>query len=120
MPTGAIKKINADGNVFLSTPEETASGANGIYDVEHQEIRLNTNVVLTRGQNVLKGDKLTYNFATGHSMLNGGGGDESNPDKVSNGRVRALFVPSGKETDKDKNKKKETSSEEQDEDKGDQ
>ena len=86
----AIKKINADGNVFLTTADETASGASGTYDVEHQEIVLNDHVVLTRGQNVLKGDHLTYNFATGKSKITSAAGSQ---DGKSTGRVRALFVP---------------------------
>ena len=97
---GAIKKIEAEGSVFLATPEETASGANGVYDVEHQEIHLNGNVALTRGKNILKGDKLTYNFATGRSVINGGGGDAPAGGKGKE-RVRALFVPeSNKSNDK--------------------
>ena len=97
---GAIKKIAADGNVFLSTPDETASGANGVYDVEHQEIRLNDHVVLTRGKNILKGDKLTYNFATGRSLISSGAGDVKEGGKKE--RVRALFVPeSSKDSGKD-------------------
>jgi len=91
-PEAAIKKIDAEGEVFLSTPMETASGAKGVYDVEHQEIRLTDRVVLTRGSNVLKGDKLTYSFATGKSILTGGG---ETTDGGKKERVRALFVPEG-------------------------
>jgi len=87
----AIKKIDAKGSVFLSTPEETASGATGTYDVENQEILLSNNVVLTRGKNVLKGDHLTYNFATGKSKLTGG--DAPAAGGKTSGRVHALFVP---------------------------
>lgn len=88
---GAIRKINAEGNVFLSTPEETASGAQAVYDVDGQEIHLNNHVVLTRGQNTLKGEHLIYNFATGKSRITGGDQGSKN-----NGRVRALFVPDKK------------------------
>jgi lipopolysaccharide export system protein LptA len=92
---GAIKKIEATGNVFLSTPEETASGATGIYDVANDMIHLKNSVVLTRGQNVLKGDKLDYNFATGKSVITGGVSAQG-ADGKSGGRVRALFVPDDK------------------------
>ena len=90
---GAIKKIDADGNVFLSTPEETASGAKGIYDVKHHEIHLSGSVVLTRGQNVLKGDKLVYNFDTGKSILAGGRERQVAAGRIGKQRVHALFVP---------------------------
>lgn len=87
----AIKKIVAEGGVFLSTPEETASGTSGVYDVAGQQINLNDNVVLTRGKNVLKGDTLTYNFTTGKSKISGG--NVASPAGKNGGRVRALFVP---------------------------
>ena len=93
----SIKKIDVEGNVFLSTAEETASGARGNYDVINQEIHLHDNVVLTRGQNVLKGDELTYNFGTGRSIINGGEVAEQGASKGKT-RVRALFVP--EKTDK--------------------
>jgi len=89
--TGAIQKIDADGNVFLSTQDETASGATGTYDVEHHEIHLNNDVILTRGKNVLKGDHLVYNFDTGKSVLTSDAGPKSG--EKSKERVRALFVP---------------------------
>ena len=91
-PNNAIKKIDVDGNVFLSAPEETASGLTGNYDVEHQQIYLNNNVVLTKGKNVLKGEHLVYDLNTGKSKLIGG--DNGAVDK--NGRVHALFVPEDK------------------------
>lgn len=86
----AIKKIEVEGGVFLSTPEETASGTSGIYDVAGQKIHLNNNVVLTRGKNVLKGDKLVYNFETGVSTVTSAGTVTEGGTKQ---RVRALFVP---------------------------
>ena len=91
----AIKRIEVHGNVFLATPEETASGDNGTYDVENHQILLNTNVVLTRGQNVLKGSKLVYDFNTGKSVITGGAGAAAQPGQPTqtSGRVRALFVP---------------------------
>lgn len=87
---GAIDKIEVTGNVFLSTPQETASGETGLYDVKNQMIHLNNHVVLTRDKNVLKGDKLTYNFTTGKSVITGGATTTTSGGKE---RVRALFVP---------------------------
>lgn len=98
-----VKKIDVDGNVFLSTPEETASGAKGDYDVVGEEIHLQDNVVLTRGKNVLKGNALTYNFKTGHSVITGGAVAEAGASKGKE-RVRALFVPE-KEAEKKTEKK---------------
>ncbi len=91
----SIKKIDVDGNVFLSTPDETAGGARGNYDVIGQEIHLQENVTLTRGKNVLKGNNLTYNFASGRSVISGGDVAEQGTSKGKQ-RVRALFVPDDK------------------------
>lgn len=91
-----IRKIDAVGSVFLSTPEETASGARGVYDVEKHAIHLNDNVVLTRGKNVLKGDKLTYNLDTGKSVITGGAQATTPKNGKGKDRVRALFIPDEK------------------------
>lgn len=96
---GAIRKIEVEENVFLSTPTQTASGANGVYDVEHQEIILNGNVVLTKDKNTLKGDRLTYDMNTGKSVIS----SDNQPVATTTAadgkkpRVRALFVPDKKE-----------------------
>ncbi len=94
----SIRKIEVEGSVFLSTPEETASGLTGVYDVENHEIRLNDNVVLTRAKNVLKGDHLVYNLETGKSVVTGGAtAAEQTAAPGRKERVRALFVPENKE-----------------------
>lgn len=90
----AIDKIEVQGNVFLSSPEETASGASGTYDVTREEVVLINNVVVTRGQNVLKGDRLTYNLGTGKSVISSAGATQETGKKQ---RVRALFVPGSEE-----------------------
>jgi len=83
-PGGAVSRIEAEGNVFVSSPQETAQGAAGIYDVLRKEIVLTGQVVLTRGDNVIRGDRLVLNLASGQSRVEGGG---------TGGRVRGLFLP---------------------------
>jgi lipopolysaccharide export system protein LptA len=82
---GRISRIEADGQVHFATPTESARGKLGTYDVEGRTITLTGGVVLTRGDNVLRGNRLELNLATGRSKLfgDGEGGD----------RVRGLFVP---------------------------
>jgi len=94
----SIEKIIVENNVFLTTSEETASGTNGIYDVENKKIYLNDNVVLTRDKNVMKGDKLVYDFATGKSVMNGSDGavTAANPTGKKT-RVKVLIIQNGQE-----------------------
>lgn len=90
----AIDKIDALGNVLLATPEETASGKHGVYDVQKQNIRLTGDVKLTRGENILEGDALVYSFATGKSKITSAAASaKSGSGKRGSKRVRALFVP---------------------------
>lgn len=99
----SIEKILVENNVFLSTPQETAKGDNGIYDVVNNKIYLNNNVVLTRDKNVLKGDKLVYDLTTGKSELNSGTVAAEN--KAATGkpqRVKALFIPADKKDNAEK------------------
>ncbi len=81
----AIKIINMSGNVFFSTPRETAEGENGIYDVENSIITLIGAVIITQGPNVLRGNRLSINLINGITTI------EGEPD--SENRVRGLFIP---------------------------
>ena len=89
----SIEKIIVEKKVFLTTPEETASGSHGIYDVVNHKIFLNDNVVLTRDKNVLKGDRLVYDFTTGKSVLNSPESKELSNAGKPNQRVKAILVP---------------------------
>ena len=86
-----IRQIDAMGDVFLSSPRETAQGDKGVYDVTNKQIDLQGNVVLTQGKNVLRGNKLTLNLITGMSRVEGGGTTDG-----STGRVKGIFVPEKK------------------------
>lgn len=86
----SISKIDVRGNVFLSTPDETAQGDKGLYDVDKSTITLTENVVLTRGKNILKGSWLIYDLKTGHSEMKS---DEAVGKDGKKQRVRGIFVP---------------------------
>ncbi|MCC3303740.1 lipopolysaccharide transport periplasmic protein LptA [Sneathiella sp. HT1-7] len=86
-----IRQIDALGDVFLSSPRETAQGDKGVYDVTNKQIDLQGNVVLTQGKNVLRGNKLTLDLITGKSRVEGGGATDG-----STGRVKGIFVPEKK------------------------
>ena len=84
----AISRIDAAGSVFITSSRETAQGEVGVYDVENNLITLTQNVVLTRGENVIQGNRLVLNLTTGQSRVDGGVGATR-----SEGRVQSLFVP---------------------------
>lgn len=84
----SISKLDAVGKVFLSTATETAQGNSATYDVPAGIITLTGSVLLTQGQNVLRGERAVLNLATGNSRVEGApagaGGD---------GRVRVVIDP---------------------------
>ena len=88
---GSIRRIEAEGNVFLSSPRQTAQGKRGVYDVASDQLTLNGSVVLTQGDDVVRGDRLEVDLASGHSRVLAAAPD--NADAAPSQRVRALFVP---------------------------
>lgn len=82
--TGAIRKMRADGNVFLSNGSETAQGAWAEYDVAGGQMRMGGKVVLTQGGNAISGEALTIDLNAGTGRIEGGTGT----------RVQSVFAPS--------------------------
>lgn len=82
--TGAIKKMIARGNVFISNGAETAQGDRAEYDVNAGKINMSGSVVLTQGANVISGQTLTINLNEGQGRIEGTG----------TGRVKSIFSPS--------------------------
>jgi len=99
---GAINQIEASGDVILTSPDETAEGDRGVYDVPARLITLRGDVVLTRGENVIRGERLELDLATGKSrMLGTTQSVDANETDTSNSRVKALFTPKQKSEEKD-------------------
>lgn len=83
-----ITKIEAKGDVIInSTQDQTTTSDWALYDVPAQLVTVGGNVVLTQGQNVLKGDRLVIDLKTGESRF------ENPGNTAAGGRIRALFVP---------------------------
>jgi lipopolysaccharide export system protein LptA len=82
-----IKKLEAKGGVVVTQKEHTATGQRGIFDMKENTVTLLGNVVMTQGQNVLKGERLTVNLTTGVSRVD-------NPEKGGQGRVQGMFYQS--------------------------
>ena len=85
-----IRRLEAIGNVVVTQKDQTASGNVGIFDMKANTVTLTGNVVMTQGQNVLRGEKLVVNLTSGVSRIESG--------KGGSGRVEGLFMPSGEWT----------------------
>jgi lipopolysaccharide export system protein LptA len=85
-----IKKLEARGDVVVNQNDQIATGDMAIFDMDTNMVTMTggtSGVVLTQGQNVLRGTKLVVDMTTGYSRVEAGSGN--------NGRVQGLFVPSG-------------------------
>jgi len=83
-----INKIEAKGEVVItSDKDQTTTSDWAIYDLPAQQVTVGGNVVLTQGENVLKGDRLVIDLTTGESRFENSGND------AAGGRIRALFMP---------------------------
>jgi lipopolysaccharide export system protein LptA len=77
-------RIQATGNVYFVTPEQTIRGDRAVYTTADDMIVVTGDVILTQGQNVLTGSRLTYNVRTQTARIEAGG---------QGGRIRGVFYP---------------------------
>lgn len=84
---GSITRIEAKGKVIVATKDDqTATSEWADFDVEKQLVTIGGNVVLSQGENVLRGDRLVIDLKTGKSRFEVKGA-------ASKQRIRGLFVP---------------------------
>ncbi len=91
-PSGSIRRIEAEGNVFVSSPRETAQGTAGVYDVASSALSLEGQVVLTQDDNVIRGERLEIDLASGRSRVLAAVTEDAGGAPAQ--RVRAIFTPS--------------------------
>lgn len=82
---GAISRLDAIGNVTMTSPAESATSEWAVYDVDKGAITLGGQVALTRGENIIRGAQLVMDLNSGLSRIVGTGGNQ--------GRVKGVFVP---------------------------
>lgn len=82
--TGNVDKVYTEGETFYVTPNERIRGDRAIFDAPANTVQFIGNVTAIQGQNVLRGSLLTLNTKTRASTMRG-----------IDGRVRAVFFPSG-------------------------
>jgi lipopolysaccharide export system protein LptA len=81
-----IKRLEARGGVVVTQKDQTATGETGVFDMKSNTVTLTGTVVMTQGQNVLRGDRLVVNLTSGVSRVESG--------KNGHDRVQGLFLPS--------------------------
>jgi len=68
-----IKRLEARGGVVVTQKDQTATGELGIFDMKNNTVTLTGNpVVMTQGQNVLRGGKLVVDLTSGVSRVEAG------------------------------------------------
>jgi lipopolysaccharide export system protein LptA len=67
-----IKRIEARGGVTVAQKEQTAAGDSAIFNLRENTVTLTGNVVVTRGQDILRGHRLMVNLTSGISRMDGG------------------------------------------------
>jgi lipopolysaccharide export system protein LptA len=85
-PGGAssIKKLEARGNVRVTQKDQVVTGDSAVFDTKTNLITMLGGVVLTQGQNVLRGDRLLVDMTTGVSRV-----------ESDSGKVQGLFISAG-------------------------
>ena len=93
-------KILANGNVVVNSPNSgTVTGDNGVYDVVARTVTMTGKVVLTRQQDVMRGNQLTVNLETGVATLGSGAKTPGTASGTnSGGRVQGIFTPPSSST----------------------
>jgi len=81
-PNNQLTRVEATGNVYYVTPNETIRADHAIYTTANDTIVLTGDVILTQGKSVMTGSRLTYNVRTETAEMGGG-------------RVQGVFYPQG-------------------------
>ena len=81
-----IRRVEAKGGVLVTQKDQTATGESGVFDMQANTVTLLGNVIISQGQNVVKGDRLTVDLTSGTSRVECG-------KSQGQCRVQALIQP---------------------------
>jgi lipopolysaccharide export system protein LptA len=82
--SSSIRRLEARGSVVVVQKDQIVTGETAIFDTKSNQVTMQGGVVLTQGQNVLRGDRLVVDMTTGVSRI-----------ESDTGRVQGLFQSSG-------------------------
>jgi len=81
-----LLRMEAVGSVFYVTPDQRVRGDRAVYDAKAQTLTVTGSVAASRGQEVMKGERLVVNTLSGDARMEGGG-------QRSGQRVRTVIYP---------------------------
>jgi lipopolysaccharide export system protein LptA len=84
----SIRKLEAKGGVVVTQKDQTATGELATFEMRTNTVTLAGNVLVTQGQNVLRGERLVVDLTSGVSRVEAGKPGQG-------GRVQGLFLPGG-------------------------
>ncbi|NVJ69365.1 MAG: OstA family protein [Alphaproteobacteria bacterium] len=87
----SIDRLDAQGNVTLTSETESLTGDWGVYDVNRRLVTFGGNVTFAQGENTLSGKRLEFDLVSGLAKLDG--------EAAEDGRVRGTFNVPSKKTD---------------------
>lgn len=82
--SSSIRRLEARGSVVVVQKDQIVTGETAIFDTKANQVTMQGGVVLTQGQNVLRGDRLVVDMTSGVSRV-----------ESTSGRVQGLFQSSG-------------------------
>jgi len=86
--TSSISRLDASGNVVMTSLTETIRSTWGVYDFAERIITLGGQVVFTNAEGQITSPRLQVNLETGQITMDGGRTDDDNT-----GRVTGQFTP---------------------------
>ncbi|MDB5626887.1 MAG: OstA-like protein [Tardiphaga sp.] len=82
--SSSIRRLEAKGSVVVTQKDQVVTGESAVFDTKTNLVTMIGGVVLTQGQNVLRGDRLVVDMTSGVSRV-----------ESDTGRVQGLFQSSG-------------------------
>jgi len=71
--SSSISRLEATGGVTVTQKDQVATGSTALFDMKTNTVTLQGNVVVTQGQNVMRGDRLVVDLTSGVSKVDGSG-----------------------------------------------
>lgn len=91
--SASVQRVDASGGVTVRSPDQTARGNFGIYDLNRRIITMLGAVTLVQGSNTVRGGRLVIDLKSGRSVMDGSGvGGVPGSTTSAGGRVTGRFT----------------------------